>query len=823
MAEALQSTKGSSTGRVTLQDALKQVNPTYYKEKVKADIIKKSKEEAEKYYQEANSGLLNKINNFVDPLVGSGKAVIATTKDMLTPWDNSITPSVQYQGVEYKTPAYKGAQGGAEIADGNFKKGFGMVGEGVLDVAQFLPIGGAVVRGATKGIPILQVAKNLATKKGAIETGKALIKNKSIQQNAALMGGYGVTGAMQEDKNAAGIALEGAKGVGLGVGIGLGFEGLGAIAGIGFRKLFEKIGTREKLPVEPNDFKDALDGFTETTSKPPTPEEENAILEALSRGATKDDIVEELGKAKLADSLEPKPRLAEVVDQIEGEGVKLDLEQTQKAKTLLEEGKGVEEIKTELLTPESEKVKFNKEKEPLTASSYASYIDNDGNKVVTRLSDRELEVLADEIRTIPTAKDGNSQIHLDARTPVLEEMVNNGEVKMLNRDEFVSGHPQAKEVFNVTSKTSLEPQKQAQETPKVEKVDTVHDRLKSVAKMEKDSINSQRMSAEQKSSRLKASGMEYSAISRMLRREPTGIEERNARKYLESNYNGKPVRVNGIEATATGKVSFGNYEFKMPDGTLKTFTKDKITPEKVSRVDILDHLEFEGKKKLEGRENIYGIKPREESKVKSVDKVEEKKAPKSEPKRSTEKEETKKEAPKEEKKKEEAKKETSKTPEKKTSVIASRLNKDLPDDFKFDDTYDAKVIKSEIEKAANEIADNKGKAIKKAFDPNTNPVERDAILIELSEIAKRDGDWTTVSDLFQKRSELIRSSAQSLNMEKASILLNPEESYMRKVVNSLLAKVKIDGKDLTEAQVSATRKSVKKRNLRSHKTSIQNN
>ena len=147
---------------------------------------------------------------------------------------------------------------------------------------------------------------------------------------------------------------------------------------------------------------------------------------------------------------------------------------------------------------------------------------------------------------------------------------------------------------------------------------------------------------------------------------------------------------------------------------------------------------------------------------------------------------------------------------KKVSIIASRLNKDLPPDFRIDETYDPRAINREADRAAELIAENKTKAIQKALDTGTNPMERDAILIELSEIAKRDKDYGTLNDLFNKRSELIRSGAQSLNMEKASILLNPQEQYMRNVVNARLGKVKISGKDLTSEELVVKRTGIRK-------------
>jgi hypothetical protein len=112
------------------------------------------------------------------------------------------------------------------------------------------------------------------------------------------------------------------------------------------------------------------------------------------------------------------------------------------------------------------------------ASSVISYIDGNGVKVITPLSKRELEVLADEIRKIPKEKPGASQIHLDVKTPVLEDAVKSGEAKLVTRDEFISGHPQAKGIFETAQKdissqkeninTSLPEQPKPDVTPKKE-------------------------------------------------------------------------------------------------------------------------------------------------------------------------------------------------------------------------------------------------------------------------------------------------------------------------------------------------------------------
>ena len=156
----------------------------------------------------------------------------------------------------------------------------------------------------------------------------------------------------------------------------------------------------------------------------------------------------------------PKDILNNTVSDIETQVGKLTPEQKIDVQDALKQGVKSDEILANLkkvvkneITPEEVAAKVNAAivpKEPLDATSVASYIDKNGVKVTTRLSKQELEVLADEIRTIPAAKDGNSQIHLDAETPVLKDAVKDGTAREVSRDEFIAGHPQAKEVFEKT-------------------------------------------------------------------------------------------------------------------------------------------------------------------------------------------------------------------------------------------------------------------------------------------------------------------------------------------------------------------------------------
>lgn len=271
--------KSSDIGKTVRDDYERKLAERKVAEKQR--VIDDSNAKAEKYYQESTGGVLNTINRFLDPIIGGTKAVGATAKDVLTPWNNTVTPSVTYQGVEYKTPGQKGVEGGQKIAQGQIKQGLGQVGEGLLDVAQFIPVGGAVVRGATKAVPIMQGLKNLGSFQGLKTAGVNLLKNKSVQQNAALMGGYGATGAMQENQGAGGIALETSKGVGIGAGAGLAFEGAGSLIGRAFTNLFEKIGTRPRVQIDETVARETVDEITDIQGKPPTPEEEDAILRLL--------------------------------------------------------------------------------------------------------------------------------------------------------------------------------------------------------------------------------------------------------------------------------------------------------------------------------------------------------------------------------------------------------------------------------------------------------------------------------------------------------------------------------------------------------------
>jgi len=136
------------------------------------------------------------------------------------------------------------------------------------------------------------------------------------------------------------------------------------------------------------------------------------------------------------------------------------------------------------------------------------------------------------------------------------------------------------------------------------------------------------------------------------------------------------------------------------------------------------------------------------------------------------------------------------------SDFAKRLNKEIPDEFKLDEQYEVARMKDEIIKASELIAKDKDKASRIAMGTEkTDELTQTATNIELTELAKRDKDWGTVNELLTARRKAGTRRGQEIAMEKISILMNPEEKFMKDVVNARLGKIKITGKDLKKAEV----------------------
>lgn len=107
----------------------------------------------------------------------------------------------------------------------------------------------------------------------------------------------------------------------------------------------------------------------------------------------------------------------------------------------------------------------------------------------------------------------------------------------------------------------------------------------STAKLKETVKNGSGSSAEYAAKRLKAEGMQFSALKRELTGDLTSTEIANKFKYEQSNYSGKEVavEVNGkqVNATIIGKPAYGNIKVQLEDGTelsVKTSSIKDVRP-----------------------------------------------------------------------------------------------------------------------------------------------------------------------------------------------------------------------------------------------------
>jgi len=102
----------------------------------------------------------------------------------------------------------------------------------------------------------------------------------------------------------------------------------------------------------------------------------------------------------------------------------------------------------------------------------------------------------------------------------------------------------------------------------------------------------------------KGRALEFAAIRRMIDGKPTEIEFKNVKKYLETNYRGKQVEVDGKTGEVT-KPSFGKIGVKFEDGTTKYVSPENITSKKVSNADVINYIKEQGRQKLEGQKSLW--------------------------------------------------------------------------------------------------------------------------------------------------------------------------------------------------------------------------
>lgn len=108
----------------------------------------------------------------------------------------------------------------------------------------------------------------------------------------------------------------------------------------------------------------------------------------------------------------------------------------------------------------------------------------------------------------------------------------------------------------------------------------------------------------------KAEGMELAAVKRGLEGKPTTAEFNKAQAFLDSNYAGKDILVDGLPAKATGQTSFGNPQYELPDGTKAYALPGQITVPEGARTP-LEYIREQAEAKLQAYADIYNVKPGE--------------------------------------------------------------------------------------------------------------------------------------------------------------------------------------------------------------------
>jgi len=147
-----------------------------------------------------------------------------------------------------------------------------------------------------------------------------------------------------------------------------------------------------------------------------------------------------------------------------------------------------------------------------------------------------------------------------------------------------------KELVEKSAQKVTEPEK-----PYAEDVRAIAEQVKAKSSEVKKVYSKDNRVADNAGKRAKGVGLQESAILRKLREEPTPKELETAIKYLNSNYVGKTVLVDGAPATVKGS-HFGKVKVEFPDGELRTVDKASIESKEVTKEEAIAHLKEQAKK-----------------------------------------------------------------------------------------------------------------------------------------------------------------------------------------------------------------------------------
>lgn len=209
------------------------------------------------------------VKEFGKDIVGTTAAVGADLGNVLTPWDQSKTQSVRLFGKDYITPSARGAKAGQLASQGLYKQAIGELGTAGLDVL------------STFATPFkgLKAFKAGTAARGFVQAGTAA---------APITAAYGAAGAAAEGESGLDIAKSALTGGAVGF-------VAGGVLGAGLAKL-GSVFKGKKIEVEPEEAGKIVDEVDELIGRATTPVEEEAILEAVSRGVSREKIIEEAAK-----------------------------------------------------------------------------------------------------------------------------------------------------------------------------------------------------------------------------------------------------------------------------------------------------------------------------------------------------------------------------------------------------------------------------------------------------------------------------------------------------------------------------------------------
>lgn len=162
-----------------------------------------------------------------------------------------------------------------------------------------------------------------------------------------------------------------------------------------------------------------------------------------------------------------------------------------------------------------------------------------------------------------------------------------------------------------------------------------------------------------------------------------------------------------------------------------------------------------------------------------------------------------------------------KTNKNNSSITAQKMNERFSDDKKLSTEYDVIEINKKLEEASAKLNKNPDKTIGEAFSDEGSRVDRVSTLVELFDKSVKDGDEFMQKSAFNKLKQLAPETAQTMNMFKALTEANPHFSYMSKVVDEKLKNLVLSSTNIRKAVKGMKKNEAMKKVVKEKKKLIQ--